>query len=677
MKQLCLNLSVVALLIPTAAYSANKCEAIFGPEVSSVSDVNLFGTDEKDQWFAVRQGRTAAHINLDSSDAQPNIFFAFPEGNSGTALWFDNPQSNANLKFSNSPREVSGSGNLHGFEVNVRASTTELVLQDVVLGTMRDIRDRELNAGQWSPGHQMPMADKVVQGRKILMHQKSTNRKYDYILEVEVLGDTSIVQNGSEVRLTSPSEVKIKVTSMTNETQLTPIPLDRIFKPEFLAKADPKRLEALSFLFYEEKLMAGSPRYFSLFGRDSLISTTLLMEHMLPEGIEKVLGANFSAMNPRTGQASHETHEGEFAAKERRQKHQKFIGIDDAIHDYKMIDDDFLLANLMLRYIKAYPERSKTFVEQKDARGFEIKSLVMKNFDLVNKKTAAFAKNPVYSNLIHLTPGHSTGQWRDSENGLGGGIYPFDVNVAFVPGTLKNMRDVLASKQTPFYDVEKANEYDAAFNVWNSKALPLFMVRIEASQAAKYAEPFLKRLGLDPANFAAAPKEDIVFPGISLDKNGVPVPIMHSDDSMMMSFGHPSKEYLKIATQRLTMPFPYGLTTPVGVLVANPVFAPVELQMKFGAEHYHGMVSWAMVEDVYNAGLSRQLARPDLDANLKQDLARSKQIIQHVLNVKSSLGGVEVVTIIYKNGKAIAQPFKGDAKSNPLQLWSYLGLGAE
>lgn len=41
-----------------------------------------------------------------------------------------------------------------------------------------------------------------------------------------------------------------------------------------------------------------------------------------------------------------------------------------------------------------------------------------------------------YKNLIALKKEQPVGQWRDSNNGLGGGRYPFDVNTALMPAAL-------------------------------------------------------------------------------------------------------------------------------------------------------------------------------------------------------------------------------------------------
>ena len=62
---------------------------------------------------------------------------------------------------------------------------------------------------------------------------------------------------------------------------------------------------------------------------------------------------------------------------------------------------------------------------------------MVRNFVWVVNRTAGFASDPVPTKLVGLEVGRSTGNWRDSEDGLGRGVYPYDVNVALVPAALE------------------------------------------------------------------------------------------------------------------------------------------------------------------------------------------------------------------------------------------------
>ncbi|NBT94298.1 MAG: hypothetical protein EBT47_04690, partial [Chloroflexi bacterium] len=88
--------------------------------------------------------------------------------------------------------------------------------------------------------------------------------------------------------------------------------------------------------------------------------------------------------------------------------------------------------------------------------------------------------------------------------------------------------------------------------------------------------------------------EPVTFPGIALDAEGKPVPVMHGDDSLVLLFGDPSPDTLHQIADRLTAPFPAGLRLPgAGTLVANPVHAGEDLRARFTAGHYHGTVIWS------------------------------------------------------------------------------------
>ncbi|WP_204270279.1 hypothetical protein, partial [Klebsiella aerogenes] len=48
-----------------------------------------------------------------------------------------------------------------------------------------------------------------------------------------------------------------------------------------------------------------------------------------------------------------------------------------------------------------------------------------------------FADDPRWDKLVAVKAGRLTGEWRDSEEGLGRGRYPYDVNAILVPAALE------------------------------------------------------------------------------------------------------------------------------------------------------------------------------------------------------------------------------------------------
>ena len=80
--------------------------------------------------------------------------------------------------------------------------------------------------------------------------------------------------------------------------------------------------------------------------------------------------------------------------------------------------------------------RAKAFLARRMANGETVGAALVRNFTWLTGSVRPFAQSPRPANLIALKPGLSYGQWRDSQDGLAGGRYPFDVNVAFVPAAM-------------------------------------------------------------------------------------------------------------------------------------------------------------------------------------------------------------------------------------------------
>ncbi len=74
----------------------------------------------------------------------------------------------------------------------------------------------------------------------------------------------------------------------------------------------PTARNALTFLSYKEKFLAGSWRFNTYFGRDTLMSVRLLMPALTPEAVEAGLGAVLTRLSPQ-GEVAHEEDIGEFA----------------------------------------------------------------------------------------------------------------------------------------------------------------------------------------------------------------------------------------------------------------------------------------------------------------------------------------------------------------------------
>src|SRR5258707_11287716 len=156
------------------------------------------------------------------------------------------------------------------------------------------------------------------------------------------------------IRAGPDGNIGLRITGLTGETPLTPL-----LGPELLndsAGSDAAARDTLTFLAYREKLLAGSWRFDTYFGRDTLMSVRLLMPVLAPEAIEAGLGAVLARLSA-DGEVAHEEGIGEFAVL----SHKKQDGVlsDAPIFDYAMIDGNYLLAPVLAAYLLETPEGKK------------------------------------------------------------------------------------------------------------------------------------------------------------------------------------------------------------------------------------------------------------------------------------------------------------------------------
>jgi hypothetical protein len=146
----------------------------------------------------------------------------------------------------------------------------------------------------------------------------------------------------------------------------------------------------------------------------------------------------------------------------------------------------------------------------------------------------------------------------------------------------------------------------------------------------------------------------------------------------MLLFGAPTLEQVEQSLEAVMRPFPAGLWTPVGMLIANPAYASREMQERFTKDAYHGTVAWSWQHAVLAAGLDRQLRRADLPDGLRQRLSRARMLVWTAIDGAGDLRTSELWSWTFANGCYRPQPFGQSLvdESNAAQLWStvYLAL---
>jgi hypothetical protein len=626
-----------------------------------------------------REGPVSAHLLL-RSGAQPRVLVAFPAGNSGVGLWFSKSEQPVSWTLVGAPRAITTTDAkgrpMRGIEAEVHVDAQTLRPARAVLSSVRVLRDYEALGTM----PEQLMATPRLDNRTLVWARDRLDGAAGYRLSLEALGDTTITASAVTGGRSGP--IRLKIIALTGETPLTPLGGAALFRSH--AASDTRAREVLSFLSYREKFLAGSWRFDTYFGRDTLMSLALLAPALQPTAIERGIGSVLERLAPN-GEVAHEEDIGEFAilrnVKEGRGQS------DQPIYDYGMVDDDFMLAPLAARWLlssETTRQRAQAYLAGPigTSRSRAGDALV-RNFEWVVQRTAPFASDPAATKLVGIKTGRRTGQWRDSEEGLGRGVYPYDVNVALVPAALDAIDRLVASGVLDAYVSEPQRRTlmraRQQWEVWSEWAAPLFVVSVPAERARADLSRYAASVGVPPEAALEALGDDVVtFNALSLDEHGNPVPVMHSDDGFALLLDKPAPDRLERAVATLTRPFPAGLATPVGMLVANPAFAGPELQARFTNGAYHGTVVWSWQQAMMVAGLDRQLARADLPVGLRTRLAAARAQLWSAIDTAGELRSSELWSWSYADGRYRPQPFgirSADAdESNAAQLWSTVFL---
>jgi len=629
----------------------------------------------------VRQGSVAAHLLL-RSGTDPRILIAFPAGNSGVGLWFTHRAAAARFTLEGTPRpvhETDPHGHaLYGIEAQASIGAGELLPREAVLSSIRVLRDYQ-SLGTLPQGiHVAPTAT----GRTLTWARERLDGAPGYVLRVEV---THGELGEGRIAAAADGTIGLRVTALTGEAPLTPLSGGELLSDA--AAADPAARDTLAFLSYREKLLAGSWRFDTYFGRDTLMSVRLLMPALAPAAVEAGLAAVLARLSPR-GEVAHEEDIGEQAVLD----HLKTDGTRSAtpVYDYKMIDGDYLLApvaSAWLLHDARGRARAAAFLaapvggpqQRRGPRG----GALLTNLRLVLASAAGFAASPERARLIGLKPGFAVGEWRDSDSGLGGGHYPYDVNAVLVPAALEAAAELGASGLlAPFSNAEDRTllAWAAAMaQVWRTRAPPLFEVAIPNKEAAGAVWSYAldEKVAALPA-IAALGDDELRFHAIALTAAGEPVPVMHSDEGFALLFGELDAASVERAVEVLLRPFPAGLMTDVGMLVANPAYCRRELRASLNRNAYHGTVVWSWQQALFAAGLERQLARGDLPAEVRTRLSAAQRLLWTAIEATRAMNNSELWSWSFSDRHYHVAPFGSAAadadESNAAQLWSTVYL---
>ncbi|HEY2592010.1 MAG TPA: hypothetical protein VGI35_10500, partial [Steroidobacteraceae bacterium] len=439
----------------------------------------------------LREGEVAAHLVL-RSGTDPRLLIAFPAGDSGVAVWFEHQSRPVTWHLLSSPmpahdRDARGRV-LTGIVAEASVDAADVEIRHAVLSSVRVLRDYE----QLQRLPRELEAPLVTRGETLTWSRDRLDGAAGYRLTLEI---TSGQIEGNHVRADAHGQLRLRITGLTGEPPLSPLAGDALLNGK--AAADPRARETLTFLAYREKLLAGSWRFNTYFGRDTLMSVRLLLPALAAPATEDALSSVLERLSPK-GEVAHEEDIGERAVLD----HLERGGTRSAapVYDYKMIDEDFLLAPVASAWLlesghrRAQPSAfARAFLAagivtadgHRSTRG----AALVRNLRYALERATAFAAHPVARSLVEFKPGFTVGNWRDSEWGLGGGRYPYDVNAVLVPAALEAISLLDASGVlTPYLSpadralFARASEMAA---IWRGKAPPLFDVTVAHAAAVR------------------------------------------------------------------------------------------------------------------------------------------------------------------------------------------------
>ncbi|EKG17217.1 glycogen debranching enzyme [Macrophomina phaseolina MS6] len=629
----------------------------------------------------------------------PRLLIAWPAGNSGAVIFFS-PSHGINGTLSISLQNLTGqqralgtfyqpaSGNESHPRVGVTGSlslNSSARADTAILGSIRAIRDFTEGPSILVPTIQggNKIVDDGTGGVSIsrLWLDNVTTTTLSFAPD-EASGGAAIAIENTTLFF-KPGNYSF--TASFNYPQLDQLSPQQVLNnaSQTLIDQYTEQADSLAFLSYTDKLLAGAWRFLTYFGRDSMISL-LLLQPILSEGeggaIEAVIGAVLERINRTDGSVCHEETIGDYATYLNLQQN---IWSTAPQYDYKMIDTDFFLPIIMYEYFVRRDvgrERQEAFFSTQATvdpanEGLDYGALALVSAEKIVNITSAFAVRggQVKENLIHLKEGQVVGQWRDSTYGIGGGRIPYDVNTALVPAALRAIAGLSVAGFFPEH-IEWADTASQYAQVWEDETLHFFEVDIAAEEAQALVRSYIDESGFAGPASVDSITADIRFHGLALEgNNNQPIiKVMNTDDCFRLFLVNSTNQtqltlFLDQSADNILRPFPIGLSTSIGVLVANPAYGgdPV-YAANFTNNAYHGTVVWSWQLAMLAAGLERQLDRcntliahaPDFcfDTSVYSKVRRAYNHLWDLIDANSAFLSSEVWSWVYSGGDFVYTP---------------------
>ena len=621
-----------------------------------------------EQNFLRRAGQNQSHTVL-KSGAGAFVLTAFPAGNCAGAIFF-NAVENYRFTLIGEVQPVQSDSGATGVRYSLEVDTSECELRNVIVGSTRDVRDFEHAEIIHEDARVKP---KWITNNQILFTRLRLDHRGHYALGLKV--SNGVIDDQPTLRLRSPSgPLRLEVEILHDEAQLTPLAPDEIFTPEVLARLPLETQNVALFLTLREKILAGSWRYQTYFGRDPLLMQ-LYAADALAQSVWEAESAAVLGRLDASGDAAHEESIGDHATRENLKFGRGRNSV--PVFDYKMVDTVYLVAIHFHALLNKFGLKAANHhLDRTDLR-----AALRRNLELVVRRAGPFAERPEYQNLIGFGPGLAVGDWRDSNNGHGGpgdqevgakleegGHFSFGVNVALVPAALCAAARIFAGGELGIQDSELSRRAERALEVWSRRARPLFQQTVSAAVATERAARVAEELGLKAP---PALSEPLSYSALSLTVDGQPIRAIHSDEGFDLLFNRPDEATLVEIARHLLRPVGYGLALPVGMSVVNPfLIEDQNLRRRFDRHEYHGGI-WGCEMAKMERGLARQIQREDLNRSVRDELKAAHRALWQILERTRAHHAEELWTWDVHDGQIVYAPF---TEANALQTWNLVLL---
>jgi hypothetical protein len=673
---------------------------------------------EKPLQFGIRQGENQnwffknkkASVQLLVSSGKSRIIAAFPAQNSGIGIWF---REKVHFKLFN-PQAI-GNSSSETVSFFIQSNQSVLTLEKILLDNVRILRgappetQAQAIREKYAKSNHIPEVGTVVpnvfvnktpHGTFLVFERKDFKAQNPYRAEFFFPLNVKVEKTPSGWKFSSlHGSVSFHAKFSVPFQAMTPFLERELFLPKYRheleSSPDPNVRQALlnlNFLAFKEKFLAGGWQYLTYFGRDTAFTLFMLGKYLTPQAYETGLQSLLDRVS-KNGEVAHEEDLGSLAQVEALEHGEAPQAHPKPFYDYTMVDETFLLPIVFQLYLaKVPPDRAQLFLQKVGIQGKPNVAILQKNFQRVMAEAEPFYKTGLAKDLVRIMPGSTSGNWRDSAQGLAFGKYPADVNCWLIPEALKSIG--MAQKEFPQFFPE-STLLKPMIEAWE-KAESFFLVRLSSSDIRNKIKNYLEKGPFTPKEreyflsleiekgttvqdflYGKTPQilqNGLTFPALSLDENGKPIPVMHSDPVFALFLNHLSEEKLKAYLPIFSLPYPIGLYTPVGLLSTNPAYASTSLWKALNADAYHGTVVWVWAQSMLRLGLAKQAKDFSRSPEISKRLHALENLYAQTEKGLGFLALSELYTWEVKDDKLKAIPYGERAHSqteaDAVQLWS-------